>query len=144
MSSGRLLHLHLGMRFGINPEKGIWNRVEEFVAQFERLEARGPIPLFWNFPAAPLLEKQSQTTTNLVAVLRRRLRNGTDRIVPTGFSRAPHPLLLPEELRHELQWCYRNSWFPALKKLFDVQPEAILPVYPDLFSAGYPHDACHV
>jgi len=42
--------------------------------------------------------------------------------------------LLPEELQRELLWCYRNPWFPALKNLFDAQPEVILPVYPDLYS----------
>lgn len=71
---------------------------------------------------------------NLIAAIGRRTREGEDRVIPGGFSGAAHLLLLREELRRELLWCYRNPWFPALKDLFDEQPGAILPVYPDLYS----------
>lgn len=98
------------------------------------MEKEHPIPLYWNFPVAPVLEKQSRRTANLVAAIRRRIRSGHDRVVPSGFSRAPHPLLLPEELQRELLWCYRNPWFPALKDIFAAHPEVILPAHPDLYS----------
>jgi hypothetical protein len=134
MSTVRPLHLHLGLRFGIGHARQICNSAEGFLEEIEGLEKEGPIPLYWNFPVAPVLEKQSRRTTNLVATIRRRIENGQDRVIPSGFTAAPHTLLLPEELQRELLWCYRNPWFPALTKLFHVQPEAILPSYPDLLS----------
>ncbi len=118
----------------MGPDRQICNRAAGFLEEIERLETKNPIPLYWNLPVAAVLEKQSRKTADLVAAIRRRIEAGEDRIVPSGFSRAPHPLLLPEELQRELLWCYRNPWFPALKNLFDAQPEVILPVYPDLYS----------
>ena len=134
MSTGHSLQLHLGLRFGYSCDKDSCSRVEGFLREIERLETKNSIPLYWNFPVAPVLEKQTRAAANLVAVIRRRVESRQDQIVPSGFLGIPHPQLLPEELQHELLWCYRNPWFPALKNLFDMHPEHILPVYPDLFS----------
>jgi hypothetical protein len=134
MSTGRPLRLHLGLRFGTSFDRQISSRAEGFLEEIERLEDKSTIPLYWNFPAAPILEKQSRRTAKLVEAIRKRVGSGQDRIIPCGFSGAPHPLLLPEELQRELLWCYRNPWFPALKNLFDARPEVILPVHPDLYS----------
>lgn len=134
MSSLRTLHLHLGLRFGTGNDRRIGDQASEFLEEIERLERKNPIPLFWNFPVAPVLEKRNRRTESLMASIGRRVREGEDRVIPAGFGGAPHPLLLREELRRELLWCYRNPWFPALKDLFDEQPEVILPVYPDLYS----------
>jgi hypothetical protein len=134
VSNTRPLRLQLGLRFGTGNDRRIHGRAEGFLKEIEELETKHPIPLYWNFPVAPVLEKQSRAAANLVAAIRNRVRAGEDRIIPSGFTLAAHPLLLPEELDRELQWCYRNPWFPALKRLFDADPEAILPIYPDLYS----------
>jgi hypothetical protein len=139
VSTVRPLRLLLGLRLGIGHDRQIHSRTEGFLKEIERLEKEHPIPLYWNFPVAPVLEKQSHGTANLVEAIRRRVRAGEDRIIPGGFTGAPHPLLLPEELQRELKWCYRNPWFPALKDLFDADPEVILPAYPDLFSEAAEH-----
>lgn len=98
------------------------------------MEAEQSIPLFWNFPVASVLEQRSRSSAALVSSIQRRMRAGEDRIIPAGFTGAPHPLLLPDELERELRWCYRNPWFPAGTNLFAVQPEFILPVYPQLYA----------
>jgi hypothetical protein len=134
VSTRRVLHLHLGLRFGYSCDEDSCSRVEGFLREIERLETKKPVPLYWNCPVVPLLEKQNQAAANLVAAIRRRIESRQDQIVPSGFFGMPHPQLLPEELQHELLWCYRNPWFPALKNLFDMNPEHILPVHPDLFS----------
>jgi hypothetical protein len=134
MSNGRLLRLHLGLRFATSIDRQVADRAEGFLEEIERLEEESPIPLYWNFPAAPILEKQSRRAAVLIEAITKRVRSGQDRIIPSGFSAAAHPLLLPEELQRELMWCYRNPWLPALKNLFDARPEVILPVHPDLYS----------
>ena len=133
MSSAGALRLHLGVRFTTGYEGRTGNRVEGLLKEIERLESQHPIPLYWNFPVAPVLEKHSRATADLVTALRRRIGSGQDRIIPSGFTAAAHPLLLPEELERELRWCYHNPWFPSLRRLFGARPEIILPVYPDLY-----------
>jgi hypothetical protein len=134
MSTGRPLHLHLGLRFATGFDRQVSGRAAGFLEDIEHLEDKFTIPLYWNFPTVPVLEKQSRKTAKLIEAIRRRVGTAQDRIVPCGFSAAAHPLLLPEELQRELSWCYRNPWFPALKNLFDARPEAIVPVHPDLYS----------
>lgn len=134
MSTGRPLHLHLGLRFATSFDRQVSSRAAGFLEEIENLEDKFTIPLYWNFPTAPVLEKQSRKTAKLMEAIRKRVGTAQDRIVPCGFSAAAHPLLLPEELQRELSWCYRNPWFPALKNLFDARPEAIVPVHPDLYS----------
>ncbi len=71
---------------------------------------------------------------DLLGEIKRRIKQQQDKIVPGGFTGSPHPLMLPEELERELLWCYKNPWFPGLNKLFDMDPDFILPVYPDLLA----------
>jgi hypothetical protein len=82
---------------------------------------------------AAVLERQSRSLAKLVSAIQRRVRAGEDRIVPSGFTGAAHPLLLADELERELLWCYRNPWFPAATSRFGVHPQAILPEYPELY-----------
>jgi hypothetical protein len=130
VSTPRPLHLYLGLRFAIADSGQPCNRAGRFLEEIERLEAEHPIPIFWNFPAAPVLGQRSGICAKLVSSIQRRVRAGKDRIVPAGFTGAPHPLLLPDELERELRWCFRNPWFPAATNLFAAQPEVVLPVYP--------------
>ncbi|UCF97111.1 MAG: hypothetical protein JSV89_18350 [Spirochaetaceae bacterium] len=134
MSIVRVLHLHVGLRFGHSPDKEICARAEGFLGEIEQGGSNRPIPLYWNFPVAPVLQTRSRTTERLLASIRRRLERGQDRVVPSGFFGVPHPLLLPEEQKRDLLWCYRNPWFPALKNLFGLSPDSVLPVLPDLLS----------
>jgi hypothetical protein len=134
VSSDRTLGLHLGFSLGSLVRSETCERAERLLEQIDRLETNGPIPLYWNVSVTGMLEKQSRETERLLAGIRRRIEQGRDRVVPSGFCGVPHPLLLPGELQREIAWCYRNPWFPGLKKLFDMSPDVILPVYPDLIS----------
>jgi len=134
VSTPRPFRLYLGLRFATADAGQTGRQAKRFLEEIERLEAKHPIPLFWNFPVAPVLEQRSRSSANLVSAIQRRVRAGEDRIVPAGFTGAPHPLLLPDELERELRWCYRNPWFPAVTNLFAAQPEVILPVYPQLYA----------
>lgn len=133
MSGDQKIGLHIGLRFKSTPDREICDRIFGFLGEIERLEEKYPIPLFWNFPVAPVLDNQNRSAAKLIAKLGRRVADNRDRIVPSGFSGAAHPLLLPEELKQELLWCYRNPWFPALENLFQLHPDSVLPFYPDLF-----------
>jgi hypothetical protein len=130
VNTPRPFGLYLGLRFA-SADAALAKR---YLEEIEKLETEQPIPLFWTFPVAPVLERRS--SANLVSAIQRRVREGEDRIVPAGFTGAPHPLLLADELERELRWCYRNPWFPAVGNLFGAHPEVIIPVYPELYAEG--------
>ena len=134
MSNPRPLRLFLGLRFATPNAGQNFKQAKRYLEEIEKLEAEQSIPLFWNFPVASVLEQRSRSSAALVSSVQRRVRAGEDRIIPAGFTGAPHPLLLPDELERELRWCYRNPWFPAVTNLFSAQPEVILPVYPELYA----------
>jgi len=134
VSNGQTLHLCLGLRFGDCPHDEFCRRADRLLEEVGKLETRFPLPLHWNFAVKPVLEKQSRGMADLLGEIKRRIKARRDRIVPSGFTGSPHPLMLPEELERELLWCYNNPWFPGLKKLFDMDPDFILPAYPDLLA----------
>lgn len=134
MSNGQALHLYLGFKFGDCPHDEFCRRADRLLEDVGKLETRFPLPLHWNFAVKPVLEKQSRNMTDLLGEIKRRIKHRQDRIVPGGFTGSPHPLMLPEELERELLWCYKNPWFPGLNKLFDMDPDFILPAYPDLLA----------
>jgi hypothetical protein len=128
------------MRFGDCTHDEFCRRADRLLEEVGKLETRFPMPLHWNFPVKPVLEKQSRNMTDLLEEIRRRVTQHQDIIVPGGFTGSPHPLMLSEELERELLWCYKNPWFPGLKKLFGLEPDFILPICPDLLAEAASSD----
>jgi hypothetical protein len=130
------MRLCLGLRLETGPGRDSCELSAEFAAEFlqqiEGSERESPIPLFWNFPVAPVMDRQSRWSRQVIGLIKGRIQKGRDQLIPCGFSGAPHPLLLPEELEYDLRWCHRNPWFPAVRTLADAPPTTILPGVPDL------------
>lgn len=124
--------LLLGIRWCGQPPARIAEYTEAVLEVLAALEARGlTIPVHWNL--APLqLEKGGERLARLVAALRERSGSRGDTILPAGYSGALHPLLGVQELDGELAWTRENPWGSGIRTRFDLDPPAILPVYPDL------------
>jgi len=122
------------MRFADCTHEEFYRRADRLLEEVGKLETRFPVPLHWNFPVKPVLEKQSRNAADVLGEIKRRMAQHQDRIVPSGFTGSPHSLMLPEELEREMLWCYKNPWFPGLKKVFELDPDFILPMYPDLLA----------
>jgi hypothetical protein len=128
---GRPLQLLIGARLPFGDSKELPRRAEQLLAELGALETQR-LPLHWSFGVRGLLESQSRAITNVITEIKTRRKSRGDRLLPAGFQGAVHPLLLPEELTRELQWCSRNPWFPAMKEVFGEQPQMILPLHADM------------
>lgn len=130
-----MLKLRVGLRVPGEVYGDICTCFQRFAEECSRWSIDTSIPLYWNFAVARVAGGQNGAAQRLLALIGDRVEQHGDQVVPSGFYGLLHPLLLPEELRRELQWCYRNPWFPGLEPLYDLKPDAILPACPDLLSA---------
>ncbi len=100
--------------------------------QLTALEPDLQLPLYWNLPLSPQLEKRPRSVEDLLMEIRLRTGSRGDAVLPAGFRGAIHPLLTSGELQRELQWCTSNPWAPGFADLFGRQPEALAPLAPDV------------
>lgn len=131
--------LLLGVRWGAAAPGRIADYTESLLEAVAAVESRGTtIPVHWNLAPHLHLERAGQRLARLIGEIRTRAAGRGDRVLPCGYAGALHPLLSGEELEKELAWSRENPWSSGIRTLFGQDPEAILPVYPDL-----PREASH-
>jgi hypothetical protein len=125
------LTLFIGVRWRQSLREDIAKRTESFLETLTRSGLEKGMPLHWNLPNTPYLEKKNPQLDGIITEIKLRLSSRNDCIIPMGYSGAAHPLLTARELEKELEWGISNSWKTGIVEQFKVRPHILIPGVPD-------------
>ncbi len=129
----RELKLYIGIRWAERFNNLNCRRAISLLHALQSYSSGSTLPIHWNFPCQPLLEKRTALFSELIDKIKIRLHNQEDHILPMGYTGALHPILEIKELRREVHWCLHNPWHSGIQDLFSVSPSFMLPLVPDLY-----------
>ncbi len=135
MSVKKELTLFIGIRWQKFLREDTARDTEDFLEILTRLGLEKSMPLHWNLPNTPYLEKKNPQLDGIITEIKMRLSACNDCIIPMGYCGAAHPLLTAHELEKELEWSVSNSWKTGIVEQFKVRPHILIPVVPDLLRA---------
>ena len=129
----RELKLYIGIRWAERFNNPNCRRAISLLHTLQSYSSGSTLPIHWNFPCQPLLEKRTAVFSELIDEIKIRLHNQEDHILPMGYTGALHPILEIKELKREVHWSLQNPWRSGIQDVFDVSPSFMLPFVPDLY-----------
>lgn len=126
----RIINLYLGLRINSASVKEVCIKSENILNEIEKNNLN--IKLAWNLACSPLLEESSKEADNLIIEIKTRIKTKNDVIIPIGYTGALHPFLTEREINKELNWCKQNEKGSGIKDIFNLEPDIIFPVIPEL------------
>jgi hypothetical protein len=132
MSGRKELTLFMGIRWQKALSEEIAENSEALLERLTQLNLERKIPLHWNFPNIPYLEKKSPAMDLIITEIKTRIASCKDVVIPMGFSGAPHPLLGLPELENELEFSLSNSGKNGIVQQFKENTGIIIPFIPDI------------
>jgi len=105
---------------------------ERLLETLVRLGLDKGMPLHWNLPNTPYLEKKHPQLDGIITEIKTRIKACGDCVIPMGYSGAFHPLLSASEVEKELTWSINNPWKTGIVEQFKERPRILIPTMPDL------------
>jgi hypothetical protein len=126
----KTINLYLGLRINTASVQDVCIKSEKILNELDKNNLN--IKLAWNFACCPLLEENTKEMDNLLIEIKTRIKAKNDTVIPIGYTGALHPFLNVDEIKKELRWSIHNEQGTGIKDIFNISPDILFPVIPEL------------